>query len=111
MEVADAQCASAASGAEGASTRDRGPTSDGRDRERSPVPGRAVAAGKQSVPLYAVGSNVIIHGLSAMEYNERVGRITDFNEVKSRYAVLVAGRSEPILLKEENLRPSIFGPT
>ena len=108
MEVANAQCASAASGAKGASTRDRGPR---RDRERSPVPSRAAAAGQQSVPTYAVGSKVIIHGLSAMEYNEKAGKVTEFNVEKGRYGVLVAGRSEPILLKEVNLRSSIFGPT
>jgi len=80
-----------------------------RDRERSPVPSRSTSVGAQSAPLYPAGSNVIITGLTEAKHNEKVAKVVKFVADKERYQVVI-GKEAPILVKEINMRPSIFGP-
>jgi len=49
-------------------------------------------------------------GLTDAKYNEKEATIINFKADKERYSVRV-GDAAPILVKEINLRPSLFGPS
>ena len=81
-----------------------------RDRERSPVPSRSTSVGAQSAPKYPAGARVVVCGLTDAKHNEKVAKVMSFKADKERYQVKLADTA-PILVKEINLRPSLFGPS
>ena len=64
----------------------------------------------QSAPKYPAGARVVVCGLTDAKHNEKAAKVIDFKADKERYSIRI-GEAAPILVKEINLRPSLFGPS